>query len=77
MTRPGFFAWSAATPALPSGALPPHPISWHYPLTTMKSCCEQAGAPPPKGPARRFLNYALYAALAAVLGFVLWQQFQA
>jgi hypothetical protein len=43
----------------------------------MKSCCEQAGGPPPKGPTRRFLTYALYAALAAVLGFVLWQQFQA
>ena len=43
----------------------------------MKSCCEQAGVPPPKGPARRILSYAIYAALAAVLGFVLWQQFQA
>lgn len=41
----------------------------------MKSCCEPAGVPPPKGLARRFLSYALYAALAAVLAFVLWQQF--
>jgi hypothetical protein len=40
----------------------------------MKSCCEQAGAPPPKGPVRRLLSYVLFAALAAVLGFVLWQQ---
>ena len=42
----------------------------------MKSCCEPAG-PPPRGPARRLLAYALYTALAAVLGFVLWQQFGA
>ena len=55
----------------------PLPISWHYPLTTVKSCYEQAGSPPPKGPARRLLRYALYAVLTAVLGFVLWQQFQA
>jgi hypothetical protein len=76
MTRPGLFAWSVATP-VPIAALFPLLTSWHYPLTTMKSCCEQAGGPPPKGPTRRFLTYALYAALAAVLGFVLWQQFQA
>jgi hypothetical protein len=43
----------------------------------MKNCCEQASTPPPKGPARRFLAYALYVVLAAVLGFVLWQQIQA
>lgn len=43
----------------------------------MKNCCEPAGAPPPKGPARRFLAYAVYTALAAALGFVLWQQFGA
>ena len=39
----------------------------------MKDCCESAGAPPSKGPVRRLLAYALYTALAAALGFVLWQ----
>lgn len=42
----------------------------------MKSCCEEAGAPPPRRP-RRLLSYLLYAVLAATLGFVLWQQWQA
>lgn len=42
----------------------------------MKSCCEEAGAAPPRGP-RRLLAYLLYAVLAAALGFVLWQQWQA
>ncbi|GAB3637805.1 hypothetical protein GCM10027422_33950 [Hymenobacter arcticus] len=40
-------------------------------------CCQEAGAPPPRGPGRRWLSYLLYAGLAAVLGFVLWQQWQA
>ncbi|WP_262921998.1 hypothetical protein [Hymenobacter sublimis] len=43
----------------------------------MKSCCEEAGAPAPLGPVRRLLSYLLYAAVAAGLGIVLWQQFQA
>ena len=43
----------------------------------MKSCCAEAGAPPPRGPGRRLLSYLLYAVLAAALGFVLWQQWQA
>lgn len=42
---------------------------------TMKSCCEPAAGPPPRGPLRHLLRGLLYAALAAVLGFVLWQQF--
>jgi hypothetical protein len=43
----------------------------------MKSCCQEAGAPPPRRPGRRWLSYLLYAGLAAALGFVLWQQAQA
>lgn len=43
----------------------------------MKRCCEEAGAPAPQGPVRRLLTYLLYAVVAAVLGFVLWQQWQA
>ncbi|WP_345226519.1 hypothetical protein [Hymenobacter koreensis] len=43
----------------------------------MKSCCQEAGAPPPRGPVRRLLSYLLYAVVAAVLGFALWQQWQA
>ena len=43
----------------------------------MKSCCEEAGVPAPKGPVRRLLSYLLYAVVAAALGFVLWQQWQA
>ena len=51
----------------------------------MKDCCEPAAGPPPRGPLRRLLTGPLrrlltgllYAALAAALGFVLWQQFQA
>ena len=43
----------------------------------MKSCCQEAGAPAPRGRGRRLLSYLLYAVLAAVLGFVLWQQMQA
>ncbi|WP_262714379.1 hypothetical protein [Hymenobacter busanensis] len=43
----------------------------------MKSCCEQGNAPAPRGPGRRLLSYLLYAALAAALGLVLWQQLQA
>lgn len=42
----------------------------------MKDCCEPAGTPPRKEPVRRLLAYALYTALAAALGLVLWQQFQ-
>ena len=48
-----------------------------YPRPTMKNCCEEAGAPAPQGPVRRLLSYLLYAVVAAVLGFVLWQQWQA
>lgn len=47
------------------------------PRSTMKNCCQEAGAPPPMGPVRRLLSILLYAAVAAVLGFVLWQQWQA
>ena len=43
----------------------------------MKSCCEQAGAPAPRGPLRRLLSYLLYAVVVVALGFVLWQQWQA
>ncbi|WP_262709687.1 MULTISPECIES: hypothetical protein [Hymenobacter] len=43
----------------------------------MKSCCEEAGTPPRRGPGRRLLSYLLYAVLAATLSFVLWQQWQA
>jgi hypothetical protein len=43
----------------------------------MKSCCQDAGAPTPQGPVRRLLTYLFYAVVAAVLGFVLWQQWQA
>ncbi|UYZ64876.1 hypothetical protein [Hymenobacter weizhouensis] len=42
----------------------------------MKSCCQPDG-PPPASPWRRALRFGLYALLAAVLGFVLWQQFGA
>jgi hypothetical protein len=47
------------------------------PRSTMKNCCQEAGELPPKGPIRRWLSYLLYAAVAAVLGFVLSQQWQA
>ena len=43
----------------------------------MKDCCEPAAGPPPRGPLRRLLTGVLYAVLAAALGFVLWQQWQA
>jgi hypothetical protein len=43
----------------------------------MKDCCEPAAGPPPRGPLRRLLTGLLYAVLAAAVGFVLWQQFQA
>ena len=43
----------------------------------MKDCCEPASGPPPRGPFRRLLTGLLYAMLAAALGFVLWQQWQA
>ena len=43
----------------------------------MKDCCEPAAGPPPRGPLRRLLTGLLYAELAAVLSFVLWQQWQA
>ena len=52
----------------------------HFPgfsSLAMKSCCQEAGAPLPRGPGRRWLSYLLYAGLAAALGFVLWQQAQA
>ncbi|MBB4603537.1 hypothetical protein HNQ93_004169 [Hymenobacter luteus] len=42
----------------------------------MKRCCQEAGGPAPRGPVRRRLSYLLYAAVIAVLGFVLWQQWQ-
>jgi hypothetical protein len=48
-----------------------------FAFSTMKSCCEQAGAPAPRGPLRRLLSYLLYAVVVAALGFVLWQQWQA
>ena len=41
----------------------------------MKACREPANGPPPRGPLRRLFTGLLYAALAAALGFVLWQQF--
>ncbi|GAB3243095.1 hypothetical protein GCM10027346_39670 [Hymenobacter seoulensis] len=56
---------------------PPSLIFLVLPRPTMKSCCEEAGAPARKGPVRRLLSYLLYAVVAAVLGFVLWQQWQA
>ncbi|PJJ54945.1 hypothetical protein [Hymenobacter chitinivorans] len=43
----------------------------------MKDCCEPAAGPPPRGPFRQLLRGLLYVALAAAIGFVLWQQFQA
>jgi hypothetical protein len=48
-----------------------------FAFPTRKSCCEQAGAPAPRGPLRRLLSYLLYAMVAAALSFVLWQQWQA
>ncbi|GAA4388692.1 hypothetical protein GCM10023186_35440 [Hymenobacter koreensis] len=56
---------------------PPLPYSSWFTRLTMKSCCQEAGAPPPRGPVRRLLSYLLYAVVAAVLGFALWQQWQA
>lgn len=55
---------------------PPFPFTG-FAFSTMKSCCEQAGAPAPRGPLRRLLSYLLYAVVVAALGFMLWQQWQA
>jgi hypothetical protein len=71
MSGAGLFVCS---PAWPGRAL--FPIFLVFP-PAMKSCCQEAGAPPPRGPGRRWLSYLLYAGLAAALGFVLWQQWQA
>ena len=72
MSGAGLFVCSFAWPGRA-----PFPHFPGYPSRAMKSCCQEAGAPPPRGPGRRWLSYLLYAGLAAALGFVLWQQWQA
>ncbi|WP_155832874.1 hypothetical protein [Hymenobacter swuensis] len=47
------------------------------PRPIIQRCCQEAGAPPPKEPVCHPLSLLLYAVVAAVLGFVLWQQWQA
>ncbi len=70
-------AFALACPPSAYVRSPTFPFSSWFTRPTMKSCCQEAGAPPPRGPVRRLLSYLLYAGVAAVLGFVLWQQWQA
>ena len=52
------------------------PFSW-FSLPRNEELLSGGRCAAPRGPGRRWLSYLLYAGLAAVLGFVLWQQWQA
>ena len=58
-------------------ALPHLPFFFLVYLPDNEELLPRSGRPSPRGPVRRLLSYLLYAGVAAALGFVLWQQWQA